>query len=163
MRPRQTAILYNKYKDLIFFNKNIIIAGICSFITAALATQLYYTYFNQSHVANSIVALAIEYCVYFPLFGTLYYFDNRYRYIDPSTGRKNFDVIKSDIRKLFTAFSISEIVYSISKVSFTFQFLQLGALPYQASMFASIIASTLSIVLINIVIIRVVKLFRAKP
>jgi hypothetical protein len=114
-------------------------------------------------VANSIVALAIEYCVYFPLFGTLYYFDNRYRYIDSSTGRKNFDVIKSDIRKLFTAFSISEIVYSISKVSFTFQFLQLGALPYQASMLASIIASTLSIVLINIVIIRVVKLFRAKP
>jgi hypothetical protein len=114
-------------------------------------------------VANSIVALAIEYSVYFPLFGALYYIDNRNRYIDSLTGRKNFDIIKSDLRKLFTAFSISEIVYSISKVSLTFQFLQLGTLPYQASILGSIIASTLSIVLINIVIIRVVKLFRAKP
>ncbi len=113
-------------------------------------------------MANSLVALAIEYCVYFPLFGTLYYIDNRNRYFDQSTGRKNFDIIKSDIRKLFTAFSISEIVYSISKVSFTFQFLQLGTLPYQASMLGSIIASALSIVLINKVIIRVVKLFRTK-
>ena len=113
-------------------------------------------------MVNSIVALAIEYCVYFPLFGILYYIDNRNRYTDSSTGKKNFEVIKSDIKKLFTAFSISEIVYSISKISFTFQFLQLGTLPYQASMLGSIIASTLSIVLINIVIIRVVKLFRTK-
>ena len=27
----QSAILYNRYKDLILFNKNIIVAGICSF------------------------------------------------------------------------------------------------------------------------------------
>lgn len=64
------------------------------------------------------------------------------------------------MKKLVTAFSISEIAYSLSKLSFTYQFLQLGVLPYQASMLGSLAASTISMVLINLVIIRVVKLFR---
>jgi hypothetical protein len=153
------AVLYNKYKDLILFNKNIIIAGICSFFSAALVTQLY-AYYSVSHLTNSIVALTTEYSVYMPLFGVLYYIDNKYRYMDPLTGKKDFKTIKNDIKKLFTTFSISEIAYSLSKLSFTYQFLQLGALPYQASMIGSLAASGISIVLINLVIIRGVKLFR---
>lgn len=95
-----------------------------------------------------------------PLFGVLYYIDNKYRYMDPLTGKKDFKTIKNDIKKLFTTFSISEIAYSLSKLSFTYQFLQLGVLPYQASMIGSLAASGISIVLINLVIIRGVKLFR---
>lgn len=94
-----------------------------------------------------------------PLFGILFYIDNRYRYTDPLTGKRDFKTIKSDMKKLVTAFSISEIAYSLSKLSFTYQFLQLGAL-YQASMLGSLAASTISMVLIDLVIIRVVKLFR---
>jgi len=156
----QSTILYNKYKDLIFFNKNIIIAGVCSFFSAAFVTQLYYTYYSKSHITNCIIALTIEYSVYMPLFGILFYIDNRYRYTDPLTGKKDFKTIKSDLKKLVTAFSISEIAYSLSKLSFTYQFLQLGVLPYQASMLGSLAASTISMVLINLVIIRVVKLVR---
>ena len=160
VKVTQRAIIYNKYKDLILFNKNIIIAGVCSFFSAAFVTQLYHTYYSMSHITKSIVALTTEYSVYMPLFGILFYIDNRHRYIDPLTGKKDFKTIKTDIKKLFTTFFISEIAYSLSKLSFTYQFLQLGALPYQASMIGSLAASAISIVLINLVIIRGVKLFR---
>jgi hypothetical protein len=120
---------------------------------------MYNVYYNKDHIANSIVVLSTEYSVYIPLFALLFYIDNRHRYIDPITG-KDFKTIKRDIKKLFTAFSISEIAFSLSNISFTYEFLQLGALPYQASMLGSLAASVISFVLINIVIIKVVKLFR---
>ena len=161
VKVTQRTTLYNKYKDLILFNKNIIIAGICAFISAAFVTQMYYVYYDKNHFANSIVALSAEYSVYIPLFALLFYIDNRHRYIDPLTGKKDFKTIRSDIKKLFTAFSISEIAFSLSNISFTYESLQLGALPYQASMLGSIAASMISFVLVNFVIIKVVKLFRA--
>lgn len=89
-----------------------------------------------------------------------FYCENRFRYINPLTGKKDFKTIKTDIKKLLVAFSISEIAYSLSKVSLTYQFLQLGVLPYLASMLGSLAASTISLVLINFMIARVVKLFR---
>jgi hypothetical protein len=152
--------LYNKYKDLILLNKNIVVAGICAFFSAAFVTQFYYTQYNESHIANSIVALISEYSVYFPIFGLLFYRDMRY--INPLTGKKDFKLIKTDIKKLLTALSISEAAYSLSKISVTYQFLQLGIMPYQASMLGSLAASTVSILLINFLIIRVLKLFRTQ-
>ena len=152
--------MYNKYKDLIFFNKNIIIAGICSFFSSAYVTQFYYTHYDKSHIANAIHALLTEYSVYMPIFVVLFYIDNRYRYFDPLTGKKDSKIIKKDFRKLFTAFIISEIAYSFSKVSLTYQFLQAGALPYQASMLGSLTASAISFVLINLAVFKVVKLYR---
>ena len=107
-----------------------------------------------------MVALMTEYSVYMPLFAILFYIDNKYRYVDPLTGKKDYNTIKKDIKKLFTAFSISEIAYSLSKITFTYQFLQIGAIPYQASMIGSLIASAISIVLINFLAIRVVRLFK---
>ena len=121
---------------------------------------MYNVYYNKDHIANSIVALSTQYSVYIPLFALLFYIDNRHRYIDPITGKKDFKTIKRDIKKLFSAFSISEIAFSFSNLSFTYEFLQLGALPYQASMLGSLSASIISFVLINFVIIKVVKLFR---
>jgi uncharacterized membrane protein YkgB len=156
----QRTILYTKYKDLILLNKNIIVAGICAFVSAAVVTQFYYTQYNESHIATSIVALISEYSVYIPIFGLLFYRDNRYRYTNPLTGEKDFKTLKRDIKKLLTAFSVSEVAYSLSKITVTYQILQIGLMPYQASMFGSIAASAVSIVLINFMITRVVKLFR---
>lgn len=131
----------------------------CSFFSAAFVSQQYFEHYNKSDIANSIVALSTEYSIYIPLFVILFYIDNKYRYVDPFTGKKNSRRIKKDIKKLFTAFSISEVVYSLTKISFHYQFLHLGAQPYQASMLSSLTASAISFVLINLVIIKVVKLF----
>ena len=140
------------------FNKNLVISGTCAFFAAALVTQLYLQY-DRSNVSNSIIALSTEYGVYIPLFAFLFYKDNKVKYVDPVTGKKDSKRVKEDIWKLFAAFSVSEIIYSVMKISIHCQLLQLGAQPYQASMISSLIAWGVFLVSIN-VSAKVVKLFK---
>jgi hypothetical protein len=150
--------LYRKYREYILFNKSIFIAGMCAFLAAAYVSQASYLTYNKSNITNSIVALTTEYGVYLPIFALLFYLDNRYRYVD-LTGTRNHKVIILDIKKLIASFSVSEIVYSVTKISSNYQLLQLGIQPYQASMVSSLIASLVFYVVINVIVIKVVKLF----
>src|SRR5215207_8259450 len=152
---------YNKYRDYILFNKNIIISGVFAFFGGALFTQIY-TSFDNNNLANSLTTLAIEYGIYIPLFALLYYVDNRKRYVEPSTGKKDYGKIKSDIKKLIAAFSISEVIFSFAKVTIHYELLQLKIVePYQASMIGSLIAWVIFLVSINLSV-KAVKLFRSK-
>jgi hypothetical protein len=101
----------------------------------------------------------VEYGVYIPLFAVLFYLDNRYRYINPITGQKDSAQIKNDIKKLFAAFSISEIIYSFCKISVQYYLLQRNIEPYQASMIAAIFAWLVFLVCIN-TSIKAVNLFK---
>lgn len=153
--------LYNKYKDYVLFNKNILISGIFTFFVGAIFTQ-FFSEFNSDSLSNSIVTLIIEYCVYIPIFSYLFYLDNKYRYISKETGKKNYSKIKEDIKKLIAAFVISEAIYSISKVLLHYQLLTLGFIePYQTSMIASIIAWMFFLLVINLSI-KAVRLFKSK-
>jgi hypothetical protein len=108
---------------------------------------------------NSIIALSTEYGVYIPIFAFLFYRDNKVKYIDPVTKKKDSKKVKEDIWKLLTAFSVSEIIYSVMKISIHYQILQLGAQPYQASIISSLIAWGVFLVSVNLSA-KVVKLFK---
>ena len=152
---------YRKYKDYILFNKNIIISGIFAFIGGAFFSQ-YYSYFDDNSFSNSIVTLTVEYLIYLPIFGFLFYTDNKTKYIDPSTGKKDYKIIKCDIKKLIAAFAVSEIIFSVSKIAIHFQLLNMGIVePYQASMIASLSAWAIFLFVINLSI-RAVHLFKSK-
>jgi hypothetical protein len=150
----------NKYKNYLLFNKNLIISGILAFFAGAIFTQLYSEY-DLNNLRNSFITLTIEYGVYIPLFVMLYYIDNKDKYIDKLTNKKNYSLIKQDIKKLLTAFSISEIVFSISKILIHYELLQLSLEPYKASMVGSICAWIIFFVVINYSI-KTVKLFTKK-
>ena len=153
--------LYAKYKDYVLFNKNIIISGIFAFFAGAIFTQFYFELSSDS-LSNSIVTLLFEYCIYIPIFSYLFYLDNKSRYYHPGTGKKNYDRIKTDIKKLITAFAISEVIYSVSKVVLHYQLLILGFIePYQTSMIASIIAWAIFLLVINLSV-KAVHLFKSK-
>ena len=62
-----------------------------------------------------MITLLIGYCVYIPLFAILFYRDNKSRYVDPLTGKKNSKNIK-DTKKLFGTFSVSEIIFIVTKL-----------------------------------------------
>jgi hypothetical protein len=149
---------YNKYRNYILLNRNIIIAGTAALIVGVFFTELYSEY-NKNNLLNSIVTLTVEYAVYIPIFAILYYLDNRRRYVDALTGKKNYAIIKSDLIKLFTIFSISEVTYSVAKVSIHFQLMQISFEPYQASTIGSFIAWFIFLVIINMGA-RIVKLFK---
>jgi hypothetical protein len=157
-RRINTREFYQKYRNYILLNKNILLSGIFAFFGGAIFTQLYAQYDNNN-LANSIVTLSAEYAIYIPLFALLFYLDNKNRYIDPLTGKKLKDRLKCDIKKLVAAFSVSELIFSFSKIAIHYQLLQLYTEPYQASMIASLIAWIIFLVSINLSI-KAVKLFR---
>lgn len=139
---------YSKYKNYILFNRNIIIAGTAALIVGLFFTQ-YFAHHSQNNLLNSISTLGVEYAVYIPLFGLLYYFDNKNRYVELSTGKKNYQNIKNDLIKLLTIFSVSEIIFSVSKLSIHFQLMQISFEPYQANVIGSFIAWFIFLVIIN--------------
>jgi hypothetical protein len=150
---------YQHYRDYILLNKNILVSGVFAFFGGALFTQLYAQYDNNN-LSNSIVTLSVEYAIYIPLFALLFYMDNRNRYVDPLTGRKDKKRIKSDIKKLIAAFSVSELIFSFSKITIHYELLQNFMVePYQASMIGSITAWAIFLVSINLSV-KAVKLFR---
>ena len=152
---------YNKYRNYILLNKNIIIAGTAALIVGVFFTELYSEY-NKNNLLNSIVTLTVEYAVYIPIFAILYFLDNRGRYVDALTGKKNYANIKSDLIKLFTIFSISEVIYSVAKVSIHFQLMQITFEPYLATMIASTTAWLIFLIVINFGA-KAVKLFGNSP
>lgn len=150
---------YQHYRDYILLNKNILVSGVFAFFGGALFTQLYAQYDNNN-LSNSIVTLSVEYAIYIPLFALLFYMDNRNRYVDPLTGRKDKKRIKSDIKKLIAAFSLSELIFSFSKIAIHYELLQTSMVePYQASMIGSLTAWAIFLVSINLSV-KAVKLFR---
>jgi hypothetical protein len=156
MRYRKN--FYNKYKNYILFNKNIIIAGAAAFVVGIFFTQLYAQHSNNNFL-NSIFTLAVEYAIYIPIFGLFFYFDNKSRYVDSSSAKKNYANIKSDIIKLFAIFSTSEIIYSASKITIHFQLMQISYEPYQATIIGSLTSWIIFLVIINFGA-KVVKLFK---
>ncbi|TVP39801.1 conserved membrane protein of unknown function [Candidatus Nitrosocosmicus arcticus] len=153
--------LYNKYKDYVLFNKNLLISGIFAFFAGAIFTQ-FYSELSSDSLSNSIVTLIFEYCIYIPIFSYLFYLDNKIRYYHLETGKKNYNRIRTDIKKLITAFAISETIYSVSKVVLHYQLLILGFIePYQTSMIASTIAWIIFLLIINLSV-KAVHLFKSK-
>ena len=141
---------FNRYRDIVLFNRNILIAGVAGFFSGALGAQLYSQY-DKNSLVNAIVALLSEYGVDVPFFAIMFYVDNRHRYHNPITGKKNIAIIKHDIKKLVIAISASEAFYAVTKIFMHYQFLQYTIQPYQAAMGSSLIAWTIFIVLVNVI------------
>jgi hypothetical protein len=102
--------------------------------------------------------LATEYAVYLPLFAALYYADNRQRYVDATTGERDSKQARTDIKKLFASFSVSEVSFSIARIASQYGLLQLETQAYEASMISSLIAWAAFFVSINFMA-RLTRLF----
>lgn len=161
MNETKSSRFFGRYRAAILFNKNLLIAGVGGFFISAYVSQLY-SQFDKAEFANSVVTLAAEYAVYLPLFSVLYYIDERQKYIDPITGKKNGKQIKDDVKKLTVAFSVSEVIYSITRVATQYGLLlQLNNIqPYQASMVSALTAWAIYFVAINVVMAKLTGLFK---
>lgn len=148
---------YQKYRNTILFNKNLLVSGIISFLVGALFTQIYAQY-DENHILNSLITLIIGYAVYIPLFAFLFYRDNKAKYIDPLTGKKNSNKIRNDVKKLFTTFSISEAVFIVSKTYIHYFLLVSSIEPYQAYSLAEFVSWIIYFISINVGA-KAVKLF----
>ncbi len=156
-RSRQ---FYAKYREVILFNKNIIIAAIASIIADAIVVQYAFDSITDNNIIVSILSIITDTGVYLATFAAMFLIDNRNKYVDAATGKKDSARFRSDIKKIVTALGVSEVVYLIVKFTSIYALLQASiAPPYQVAMLTTLLAWIFYIITAN-VMIRWQKLFR---
>jgi hypothetical protein len=149
---------YAKYRELILFNKNIMVAAIAAIITDAIVVQ-YAAQSITNNVLVSIFSIIADIGMYLAAFVGLFYIDNRKKYIDTVTGKRDSNRFKQDAKKLVTALGVSEVIYMIGKFTSIYLLLQSNvAPPYQVAMLSTLLAGGFSTVTANLMI-KAQKLF----
>ena len=127
-------------------NKNIFIAFLVSMTISALGAN----YFSdQIELLNSTITLMIDHSVYYAVFGTLFYLDNKKKYI-LENGKINKLLLKSDLLKIVLSFGSSEIIYSIVRWGVQYELLILNYDAYMASVISHILAAVVFYVVLNL-------------
>lgn len=134
---------YNKYFSL---NKNILIAFAASIIISAIVAQILS---EQADYLNTSYTLLVDYVVYFSTFGSLYYLDNRKKYLLES-GKTDQAKLKHDLIKIVTSLGIGEIIYTIVRWFLQYYFLTINYDAYLASIVSQVIATIIYMIVINL-------------
>ena len=121
-------------RELLQINRNFIICFIASASLSAVAAQLLVNYDSYQ---TTTITIVIGYVIYFGLFSSLFYMDNRKRYKTMESG-----LIKKELLKLISSFGIGEIIYLGIRWPSLYYLLEIGIEPYLASIISEIIATT---------------------
>ena len=127
----------SRLKDYLLFNRNILICFVGAFLTGALISQA--TTRFTSPLVNSLLSLVAETGVFLAIFGILFYFDNKNKFIDEYGKRRESGKVKWILLKLASTLSIAEIEYNTVKPAIHFWLLTIDFQPFIASTIASFI------------------------
>ena len=144
-----------KYREYLKLNKNILIAFAASISISAVAADYFA---NQEDYRNSTLTLIVDYAVFFSVFGGLFYYDNRKKYI-LENGETDKSLLKSDLIKIISSLGIGEIVYTIVRWSLQYYLLLLNYEPYMASIISQLISTVIYMLTLNVTI-NLTKLFK---
>ncbi|PIN83153.1 MAG: hypothetical protein COV65_04260 [Nitrosopumilales archaeon CG11_big_fil_rev_8_21_14_0_20_33_24] len=134
---------YNKYFSL---NKNILIAFAASIIISAIVAQVLS---EQAAYLNTSYTLLVDYVVYFSTFGSLYYLDNRKKYLLES-GKTDKVKLQHDLIKIITSLGIGEVIYTIVRWFLQYYFLTINYDAYLASIISQVISTIIYMIVINL-------------
>jgi hypothetical protein len=121
-------------QQLFQINRNFIICFIVSASLSAVVAQLLADYENYQ---TTTITIIIGYIIYFGLFSSLFYIDNRKRYKTMES-----KLIKKELLKLVSSFGIGEIIYLGVRWPSLYYFLEIGIEPFLASIISEIISTT---------------------
>lgn len=122
-------------QQLLQINRNFLICFIISASLSAVFSQMLSEY---DSVINTSLTIIFGYVVYFGIFSTLFYLDNRERYKTMSS-----KLIKKEILSLISSFGVGEIIYLGTRWPSLYYFLEIGIEPFLASLISEIIATAL--------------------
>jgi hypothetical protein len=125
-------------KEYLLFNKNILIGFVGAFLTGAASSQAIAGI--TSPLVNSLISIVAETGVFLAIFGVLFYFDNKDKFIDERGKRREFGKVKWVLMKLASTLSVAEIEYNTVKPAVHFWLLTMDYQPFIASTIASVIA-----------------------
>ena len=109
----------NRLKEYLLFNRNILIGFTGAFLTGAGTSQAITRF--TSPVVNSLISLVVETSVFLAIFGILFYFDNKDRFVDEQESKR----VRWVLLKLASTLSVTEIEYNTVKPAIHFWLLTL--------------------------------------
>ena len=136
---------YIRHKNLIHFNKNLIISAIITAIADVAIVTLSALIFNENYLLISSVSLIADFIVFNSIFIVLLYKDNIIKK----------ERLRQDSMKFLTTLGLSEISYLITKfttIYLFFQFIQIESA--QISITTTLLAWVLYIITSNIMVKR---------
>ena len=136
-------------------NKNILVAFTASITISAIVANMLS---EQADYLNTTYTLLVDYVIYFSTFGSLYYLDNRKKYLFES-GKTDKSKLKQDLIKIVASLGIAEIVYTIIRWLLQYYFLTLNYNAYLASIVSQVISTIIYMIVINLSV-KVTRLYK---
>ena len=109
---------------------------ICFIVSASLSAVFAQVLSNYESYLNTTFTIIFGYIVYFGIFSSLFYLDNKERY---KTMKSN--LIKKELLTLLSSFGVGEIIYLGIRWPTLYYFLEMGIEPYIASLISEVIAT----------------------
>lgn len=145
---------YDKYRNAISLNKNLLLSGIVGFIVSLVVAYLV-TKYSSDNFTNSAFTVIIGFVCSKITFIILFHYDHKKKYTRRLTGKLNLPVLKKIVRKMIFADSIFEIINNVLRFFVLLELLKIDYYPVQAVIISSIIASSFSYLAINLIVRRI--------
>jgi hypothetical protein len=129
-------------------NKNILIAFAVSITFSAIIAQ---SLAEQENYLNTTYTLIFDHVFYLTTFGSLYYWDNRKKYLLKS-GKTDKEKLRYDLIKIITSLGIAEIIYTIARWTLQYYFLSNNYDPYLASLVSQVISIIIYMIVLNLTV-----------
>ncbi len=142
-------------QEYLKLNKNILIAFAASIIISAVIAQILS---DQSNYLNTTYTTIADYTIYFSVFSSLFYLDNRKKYRLES-GKTDTIKLKHDLKKLITSLGIAEVVYTVVRWALQYYLLTISYDPYLASIISQGISTIIYMMVLNL-IVKVTRLYK---
>jgi hypothetical protein len=136
----------DQYKEYLKLNKNILLGFLASIVVSAIVAQMFS---NQQNYVNATITLGVDYIVYFSTFGTLFYFDNKNKYLLKS-GEVDKAGLRRDLIKVISSLGIGEVVYTICRWSLQYYLLTNSYQPYIASLMSQSMSTVIYMITVNL-------------
>ncbi len=120
-------------QQLLQINRSFLI---CFIVSASLSAVFAQVLSNYESYLNTTFTIIFGYVVYFGIFSSLFYLDNKERY---KTMKSN--LIKKELLTLLSSFGVGEIIYLGIRWPTLYYFLEIGIEPYIASLISEVIAT----------------------
>lgn len=133
-------------KEYLKLNKNIFLGFLASVTISAIFAQLIY---NQAKYVNSSATLVVDYAVFISTFSSLFYLDNRHKYLT-NFGQLDKSRLKKDLLRVITSLGVGEIVYVICRWFLHYYFLTMNYQPYLSSVVAQSVSFVIYLACVNL-------------
>ena len=129
-------------QQLLQINRSFLI---CFIVSASLSAVFAQVLSNYESYLNTTFTIIFGYVVYFGIFSSLFYVNNKERY---KTMKSN--LIKKELLTLLSSFGVGEIIYLGIRWPTLYYFLEIGVEPYIASLISEIIATVCYMISVTI-------------